>query len=47
MATKPSPNPDQRLVRVFDTERESEAMVVRGLLESESIDCEIRALDAP
>jgi hypothetical protein len=47
MATKTSPNPDQRLVRVFDTERESEAMVVRGLLESESIDCEIRALDAP
>jgi hypothetical protein len=47
MATRPSPNPDERLVRVFDTERESEAMVVRGLLESESIDCEIRALDAP
>ena len=47
MATKPSPNPDQRLVRVFDTERESEAMVVRGLLESEGIDCEIKGIDLP
>src|SRR6266705_4294734 len=47
MATKSAPNPDQRRVRLFGTERESEAMVVRGLLESESIDCEIRALDAP
>ena len=47
MATKPSPNPDQRLVRVFDTERESEAMVVRGLLESEGIDSEIRGIDLP
>jgi hypothetical protein len=47
MATKPSPNPDQRLVRVFDTEREPEAIVVRGLLESEGIGCEIRALDFP
>jgi hypothetical protein len=47
MATKSAPNPDQRLVRVFDTERESEAMVVRGLLESEGIDCEIRGIDLP
>jgi Putative prokaryotic signal transducing protein len=47
MATKPSPNPDERLVRVFDTEQESEVMVVRGLLESEGIGCEVRALDFP
>ena len=47
MATKSAPNPDQRLVRVFDTERESEAMVVRGLLESEGIDSEIRGIDLP
>jgi hypothetical protein len=47
MATNPSPNPDQRLVRVFDTEKESEAIVVRGLLESEGIGYEVRALDFP
>src|SRR5690349_10015801 len=41
------PNPNEKLVRVFDTEQESEAMVVRGLLESAGIDCDITALDAP
>ena len=25
------PNPNEKLVRVFDTEQESEALVVRGL----------------
>jgi len=47
MATNPAPNPDERLVRVFDAEQESEAMVVKGLLESEGIDCEIRGIDLP
>lgn len=42
-----SPNPNEKLVRVFDTEQESEAMVVRGLLESGGIDCDVTALDAP
>jgi hypothetical protein len=32
---------------VFDTEQESEAMVVSGLLEAEGIDCEVTALDSP
>jgi len=41
------PNPNERLVRVFDTEQESEAMVVRGLLESAGIDCDVTSLDAP
>lgn len=41
------PDPNERLVRVFDTEQESEAMVVRGLLEANGIDAEITALDAP
>lgn len=41
------PNPNEKLVRVFDTEQESEAMVVRGLLESAGIDSEMSALDAP
>jgi hypothetical protein len=41
------PNPNEKLVRVFDCEQESEAMVVRGLLESAGIDCDVTALDAP
>jgi hypothetical protein len=41
------PNPNEKLVRVFDTEQESEALVVRGLLESAGIDCDITSLDAP
>lgn len=32
------PLPNEKLVRVFDTEQESEAMVVRGLLNSAGID---------
>lgn len=32
-----NPNPKERLVRVFDAEQESEALVVRGLLESNGI----------
>jgi hypothetical protein len=40
------PNPNEKLVRVFDTEQESEAMVVRGLLESEGIESDITSLDA-
>jgi len=41
-----APNPNEKLVRVFDTEQESEAMVVRGLLEANGIDCDITSLDA-
>lgn len=33
------PLPNEKLVRVFDTEQESEAMVVKGLLDSSGIDC--------
>jgi Putative prokaryotic signal transducing protein len=49
MAANPnlSPDPNEKLVRVFDTEQESEAMVVSGLLDAEGIDCEVTALDAP
>ncbi len=35
------------LVQVFGTKEESEAMVVRGLLESNGIEAIITALDAP
>ena len=45
-AAKPLPNPNEKLIRVFDTEQESEALVVRGLLESQGIDSDITSLDA-
>jgi hypothetical protein len=32
------PDPNEKLVKVFDSEEESEAMVVKGLLDSASID---------
>lgn len=41
-----TPKPNEKLVRVFDTEQESEAMVVRGLLESAGIDCDMTSLAA-
>jgi hypothetical protein len=44
--TQEQPNPNEKLVRVFDTEQESEAMVVRGLLESAGIDVDVTSLDA-
>jgi hypothetical protein len=40
------PNPNEKLVKVFDTEQESEALVVRGLLESAGIQSDITSLDA-
>ena len=40
------PNPNEKLVQVFDTEQESEALVVHGLLESSGIDSDITSLDA-
>jgi len=41
------PNPQQELVKVFDSEQESELMVVRGLLESAGIEVITSSLDAP
>ena len=45
MATQPQTNQD--LVQVFDSEQESEAMVVQSLLEAAGIDTIIAGLDAP
>jgi hypothetical protein len=45
-STATRPNPNEKLVRVFDTEQESEALVVRGLLESAGIDADLTSLDA-
>jgi len=43
--TKPRPdsrpNPNEKLVKVFDSEQETEAMVVKGLLDSAGIDSDL------
>jgi hypothetical protein len=35
------PDPNAKLVKVFDSEQESEAMIVKGLLESAGIDSDL------
>jgi Putative prokaryotic signal transducing protein len=42
----PRPEPDEKLVKIFDTEQESEAIVVQGLLESAGIDSDLKSIDA-
>ena len=37
----PRPDPNEKLVKVFDSEQESEALVVKGLLESAGIDSDL------
>jgi len=41
------PRPNEKLVKVFDSEQETEAMVVKGLLESADIDADLKSIDAP
>jgi len=43
----PRPDPNEKLVKIFDTEQESEALVVKGLLESSGIDADVTSLSAP
>jgi len=40
------PDPNEKLVKVFDSEQESEALVVKGLLDSAGIDCDLTSVDA-
>jgi hypothetical protein len=42
----PNPNPNEKLVKVFDSEQETEAMMVQGLLESAGIESDLRGIDA-
>ncbi len=35
---QPRPDPNEKLVKVFDSEQESEALIVKGLLDSAGID---------
>ncbi|MGA8273253.1 MAG: DUF2007 domain-containing protein [Candidatus Sulfotelmatobacter sp.] len=37
------PDPNEKLVKVFDSEEESEALVVKGLLDSEGIDNDLKS----
>ena len=39
----PRPDPNEKLVKVFDSEQESEALIVKGLLESAGIDSDLTA----
>jgi len=45
-STSTAPQPNEKLVKIFDTERESEAIVVQGLLESAGIDSDLKSIDA-
>jgi hypothetical protein len=45
-SSNPQPEPNEKLVKVFDTEQESEAIVVRGLLDSAGIESDLRSIDA-
>ena len=40
------PEPNANLVKIFDTEHESEAQVVKGLLDSAGIDAALASIDA-
>jgi Putative prokaryotic signal transducing protein len=40
------PKPNEKLVKVFDSEQESEALVVKGLLDSAGIDSDLTSVDA-
>jgi Putative prokaryotic signal transducing protein len=40
---EPRPDPNEKLVKVFDSEQESEAMVVKGLLDSAGIDNDLQS----
>src|SRR5436853_1339491 len=46
-ANQGHPDPNEKLVKVFDAGQESEALVVKGLLESAGIDTDMTSLDAP
>ena len=42
----PQPEPNEKLIKIFDTEQENEALVVRGLLQSAGIESDLKSLDA-
>lgn len=46
-STTPAPEPTENLVRIFDSEQETEAQIVQGLLQSAGIDAALSSLDFP
>jgi len=42
----PQPSPNEKLVKIFDTEQETEAIVVQGLLQSAGIESDLKSIDA-
>ncbi len=42
-AEKQRPNPNEKLVKVFDSEQEPEALVVKGLLDSAGIENDLQS----
>jgi Putative prokaryotic signal transducing protein len=42
----PQPEPNEKLVKIFDTEQETEALVVKGLLDSAGIESDLKSIDA-
>jgi len=45
-APQQKPVPNEELVKVFDTEQETEAVVVKGLLVSAGIESDLKSIDA-
>jgi len=45
-AKMPSPDPNEKLVKVFDSEQESEVLVVKGLLDSVGIESDMTSVEA-
>ena len=43
--TTQTPKPNEKLVKVFDSEQESEALIVKGLLDSAGIDSDMTSVD--
>ena len=42
----PQPEPNEKLIKIFDTEQENEDIVVQGLLQSAGIESDLKSLDA-
>ena len=42
----PQPDPNEKLVKIFDAEKENEAIVVQGLLQSAGIESDLKSIDA-
>jgi hypothetical protein len=42
----PQPEPNEKLLKIFDTEQETEAIVVQGLLQSAGIESDLKSIDA-